>query len=263
MSFAPTWLENGRWVRMADVPERYRARFSVQFSHPLLVRCALDYRPVKGPGPSFRHEFVLTPDGVLATLRSDDAKQFGATWPLLENDGTRLRTSCSDRGASTAYAAGADQQNFLALDPHTQVSDADEPVRSAYGWLRPVRAVTAGGVNHTFVYARNATDPPPERVQQGFRLTKDGFESELGTVRATTYVGRTSAGGEGASIACNRDGTADATFDPSCRFVLQLDGGKIVAVEVDRKVSATIRGKPFRLEALVPLRIAPPLARNE
>ena len=38
--------------------------------HPLLVRCAVDYRPKKGEGgPTFRNEFTLTPDGVL--LRSD------------------------------------------------------------------------------------------------------------------------------------------------------------------------------------------------
>ncbi len=259
VTFAPTWLENGRWVRMADMPGRYRAQFSVQFTHPLLVRCALEYRPVQGPGPSFRHEFVLTPDGVLATLRSDDAKQFGVNWPLLEDDGMPLRTSISDHGASTAYAENADQQNFLALDPQTQVASDEEPVRSTYGWLRPVRVVNSSvGVppaNHTFVYPRSATDPPAERVRQGFRVTKDGFESELGSVRGTTYVGRTSAGGEGTRLDCNGHGTADASFDRSCRFIVQLDHGDIVAVEVDRKVSATIQGKSFQLEAFAPVRI--------
>ena len=264
VSFAPTWVENGRWVRMADVPDRYRARFSVQFAHPLLVRCALEYLPMQGPGPSFRHEFVLTPDGVLATLRSDDAGQFGVTWPLLVNDGLELRTWIKAHAASTAYAENADQQNFLALDPETQVTADDPPLRSTYGWLRPVRAVVAGrekgnlggfSANHTFIYPRSDSDPPADRVRQGFRTTADGFQSELGRVCGTTYVGRTSAGGEGTRIDCHGDGAVDASFAPSCRFVLQLDYGRIVAVEADRKVTAMIQGKSLRLEPFVPVRI--------
>ncbi len=117
VSFAPTWLEDGNWVRLADVPQRYRGHFSVQFAHPLLVRCAIDYRPIKAPGPSFRHDFVLTPDGVLATLRSDDAKEFAVTWPVLENDGLPLKARISDAAASTAYAEAGDEQSFLASIP--------------------------------------------------------------------------------------------------------------------------------------------------
>ena len=64
-SFAPTFEEGGRWVRLASVPDRYEGRFIAQFAHPLLVRCAVEYAPRRGAGgPCFRHEFVLTPDGV-------------------------------------------------------------------------------------------------------------------------------------------------------------------------------------------------------
>jgi hypothetical protein len=200
---------------------------------------------------------------VLATLQSDDAERFGVTWPLLEDDGQRLRTSFADHAASTAYAQNADQQNFLALDPQTRISGDEPPLRSTYGWLRPLRAVVDGSAgmppakraNHTFVYPRSAADPPADRVRQGFRITEDGFESELGGVRGTTYVGRTSAGGEGTSIDCCGNGTADASFDRSCRFVMQLDHGNIVAVEADRKVTATIRGKSLRLEPFLPVKI--------
>ena len=126
-----------------------------------------------------------------------------------------------------------------------------------------MRAVAPGRVtgnpgspaNHTFVYPRSAADPPADRVRQSFRITADGFQSELGRVGGTTYVGRTSAGGEGTGIDCHGDGVVDASFDPSCRFVLQLDRGRIVAVEADRKVTATIRGKPLRLEPFVPVRL--------
>ena len=73
-------------------PDRYEGRFSVQFADPLLVRCAVDYAPRRGAGgPCFRHEFVLTPDGVLSTLtRTSGTGRWGVTLPLLENDGAPL-----------------------------------------------------------------------------------------------------------------------------------------------------------------------------
>ncbi|MFI5378858.1 MAG: hypothetical protein ACHRHE_06155 [Tepidisphaerales bacterium] len=255
VSFAPTWIEGGRWVRMADVPERYRGSFSVQFAHPLLVRCAIDYKPIKGSGPAFRHEFVLTPDGVLATLRSDDAKEFAVTWPVLENDGLALKPVISDVAASTAYSDDADEQNYLALDPGTRVSGEEEPVRSTYGWLRPVRATAVAGINRTFVYPRGPQDPPARKVRDSFHAAADGFESQLGVVHGTLYVGRTSAGGEGRSIDCDRDGKPDAVFDADCRFVLQLREGRVVAVEADRELTVRVQGKQIRLSAYTPVTI--------
>ena len=255
VSFAPTWIEDGKWVRLADVPDRYRGSFSVQFAHPLLVRCAIDYKPIKGNGPSFRHDFVLTPDGVLATLRSDDAREFAVTWPLLENDGAPLKPVISEQAASTAYLENADEQNYLALDAATRVSADEDPVRSTYGLLRPVRATATAGVNHTFVYPRSPDDPPAGKVRESFRVTEDGFESELAVVRGTLYIGRTSAGGEGTSIDCDGDGKPDAVFDANCRFVLQLRAGRIVAVEADREVNVQVRGKQINLSAYAPAMI--------
>jgi len=254
VTFAPTWLENGQWVRLADVPERYHGKFSVQFVHPLLVRCAIDYSPLKGGGPSFRHEFVLTPDGILATLRSKDAKdapEFGVTWPLLEDDGSPLRTKITERLATTSYSENADEQSFLLLGEGTAAKE-EERVRSTYGWLRPVRAPAVKGVNHTFVYPRSPGDPSAEAVRASFRLTEDGYESDIGSVHGSLYVGRTSAGGEGLSIDCDGDGKPDATFDAVCRFVLQLNQGKILAVEADRKTTVRIGSKQIQLEAYQP-----------
>jgi hypothetical protein len=255
VTFAPTWNEAGRWVRLADVPERYQGEFQVQFAHPLLVRCAIEYRPVAGAGagPSFRHEFVLTPDGVLATLRSADAVEFGTTWPILEDDGTPLLTTIGDHSATTAYAADEDEQWFLALDPDTAVTREDDRVRSTYGWLRPVRATAAGRVSHTFVYPRGPGDPAAEAVRRSFRLTDDagGFDSVLGSVHGTLYVGRHAAGGEGGSIDCDSDGRADGVFDPPCRFVLQLRDGHISAVEADRRTTFRWNGRSLPLEAFV------------
>jgi hypothetical protein len=257
VTFAPTWLEDGHWVRMADVPDRYRGKFTVQFTHPLLVRCAIDYAPYKGPGPSFRQEFILTPDGILVTTHSSDATDFGVTWPLLENDGAALETKVAKQLATTHYVGGQDEQCFLSATPGDLVADPDGHVRSTYGWLLPVRTPGANGLNQTFVYPRSPTDPSAEDIRDHLRISSDGFQSPLGSVHGTLYVGRTSAGGAGGSIDCDGDGKPDATFDPPCRFVLQLRTGRIVAMEADRETTADVAGKEIRLKAYQPVAITP------
>jgi hypothetical protein len=254
VTFAPTWMEAGKWVRMADMPDQYRGKFSVQFVHPLLVRCAIDYSPIKD-GPSFRQEFVLTPDGVLASLRSTTAKAFGVTWPLLENDGGALHSKTGDLLATTAYGENGDEQSFLTVRGGAIVPEPGERVRSTYGWLLPVRAMATNGVNETFIYPRSAGDPTTEEILQHFHATQDGFESDLGSVHGTLYTGRTSAGGEGQAIDCDGDGKIDVRFDIRCRFVVQLHQGKIQAVEADRKTGAHIGGKQLQLEAYVPMKL--------
>jgi hypothetical protein len=256
VTFAPTWREDGRWVRLADVPDRYAGRFSVQFAHPLLVRCAIEYGPTRGTGPRFRHEFVVTPDGVLATLRSDDAHDFGVTWPLLEDDGRPLRMSVTDQIATTAYSDHTDEQCFLAPGSGRVVA-RDERLRSTYGWLRPVRVSAAGGVNQTFVYPRSPGDPTAEQVRASLVLAEDGFESVLGSVHGSLYVGRWSAGGEGTSLDCNRDGEPDLALDAPCRFVVQLHDGKITALETDRAVRGRIGAQAVELQAYVPVAVSP------
>jgi len=258
VTFAPTWLENGKWIRLADVPERYQGKFAVQFAHPLLVRCAIDYAPIKGDGPQFRHEFLITPDGVLATLRSADTKDFGVTLPLLENDGSPLITQITNNIATTALNPTEDQQCFLALtggDPSIETDDA--PILSTYGYLHPLRVKAIAGINQTFVYPRNSSDPSATEMLTSFRPTGDGFDSQIGSVHGNIYIGRTSAGGEGRDIDINGDGKPDAVFDAPCRFVLQLRAGKIIAVETDRNIHGVIDGKEIALQAYRPA--SPPL----
>jgi hypothetical protein len=79
----------------------------------------------------------------------------------------------------------------------------------------------------------------------------------LGAVHGTLYAGRTSAGGEGTSIDCDRDGNLDTFFSTPCQFVLQLRDGKITAVEADRRVTARFEGKSIALEAYVPAVVVP------
>jgi hypothetical protein len=257
VSFAPTWRENGKWVRLADVPGRYTGHFATTFAHPLLVRCAIDYSPKNGDGPSFRHEFLITPDGILATLRSADAREFGVTWPLLVDDGQPLRVRVTEHLATTAYADGGDEEVFFAPAGSPPAAADDAPLRSTYGWIRPVRVLAAGGVNHTFIYPRGPRDPPAEAVRGSFRLTADGFKSLLGTVQGTLYVGRTSAGGVGTGVDGDGDRVPDATFSAPCGFVLQLRDGKIVAVETSRQVDAQVGGKTLALEAYRPVALGP------
>ena len=250
VSFAPTWMEGGRWVRLAEVPERYQGAFHVLFAHPLLVRCAIDYAPVAGgAGPVFRHEFVITPDGVLATLQTPAAVQYAVTWPLLENDGERLETSITADVATTRYAGGGDEQCYIALASRPGLTADEDPVRSTWGWLRPVRSRSN---IVTFVYPRSAADPPAGAVRASFRQTPQGFVSVLGRVAGNLYVGRTSAGGEGKGLDIDGDGRPEIAFSAVCGFVAQLEKGRVMAIEADREVRAVVEGRRLALAPFVP-----------
>ena len=223
-------------MRLADLPDRYQGKFSVQFTHPLLVRCAIDYSPIKGAGPTFRHEFVLTPDGVLATLHATGVEEFGVTWPLLADDGAPLHTKVGGHFAVTAYQEDGDEESFLSPGAGAVTADDAERVQSTYGWLLPVRALAADGVQQSFVYPRSPNDPPAAKVQASFHATGDGFDSSIGSVHGSLYVGRTSAGGEGStrSIAMETE-SPTATFDPlSCPvYCCNCVMARSIAVEAD------------------------------
>jgi hypothetical protein len=254
VTFAPTFQEGGNWIRLASVPNRYEGKFSVTFAHPLLVRVSVDYAPKSGGGPTFHDELVLTPDGILSTVTSTGASAWGVTLPLLEDDGSPLVTSAmsADRIARTSYRAGSDEQTFIELGKNVAFT-ADSAVLSSYGQLRPIRATTDDIANRTFIYPRNANDPTAEAVRDSLQVTTTGFQSVLGRVDDTLYVGRSSAGGVGTSIDVNGDGRADATFSTSCGFILQIRGNTIAAVEADRATTAIIGGKSVSLNAYTPI----------
>jgi hypothetical protein len=132
----------------------------------------------------------------------------------------------------------------------------DGVVRSGYGDLQSVRYTATGTApNRTFIYPRNAAQPAGSAVRDSFMATANGFKTVLGRVEGNTYVGATSAGGEGTSLDIDGNGTPDVTFDQSCKFVLQLDQGRIIAVEADKAVNFT-RGAnaPVALKPFVPVR---------
>jgi hypothetical protein len=255
VSFAPTWQEDGKWIRLADVPGRYRGVMDAEFAHPLLVKLRIEYRTVDpSTGPAFQMDFIITPDGILAATRPLARLEggYGVTLPLIENDGMPLETHIASQIASTRYPGAGDQQNFIALDPKAAFDRSEEPVRSPYGWLRPVRVTGAARANEVFIYPRGAGDPAAEDVRRSFRRTANGFASTLGRVEGRMYVGRTSAGGEGKEIDLDGDRKPDVVFSEPCGFVLQLADGRVTAVEADRPVAAEVQGERLKLGAYRP-----------
>ena len=256
VTFAPEFRENGKWLRMADLPKRYEGVWSVKFVHPLLVRCAVDYRPKSGEtGPSFRNEFVITPDGIFSTLTRTSREEipWGVTWPILENDGTALERTSGERLRSVGYPGAADRQNYIAVDAAEMAEEA--LLRSSYGDLRPIRVPASGSWQRTFIYPQGAGDPSASAVRDSLVVTRDGWRSVLGTVGETTYVGRTAAGGFAKEIDLNRDGRPDVRFSKPCGFLIQLDSGKPVAIEADQDVEVRINGKSVKLVRHQPRRL--------
>jgi hypothetical protein len=257
VTFAPEFLEDGRWLRLAGLSSRYRGVWSTQFVHPLLVRCTIEYQPRAGfTGPAFRNEFTLTPDGVLSvvTKTSTDDTPWAVTWPVLENDGTPLKRSSGSGLQSVRYPNGSDEQNFLAVGGSATFDEAP-PLRSTFGDLRPVRVRVSSAANLTFVYPRVAGDLQAEAVRKSFAVHGRDFSSVLGSVSGTIYKGRTAAGGVGRELDLDGDGKADVTFSEECGFVLQLRNGRVIAAEADRDVAATIRGKKFALKRYQPVQL--------
>ena len=251
ISFAPTFSHSNGWTRLASVPSLYQGTFSVQFAHPLLVRCAVDY---SGSDPSFRNEFILTPDGIVSITTSSGGT-WGMTVPLLTDDGTEtLKASFGAGIARTSFPSGGDEQTFIALNPSASLEDGGATMRSPYGYLWPVRVRTSDQENRIFIYPRNGGDPSAEAVRDSFVYNSPtDFRSVLGTVSGNLYVGRTSAGGVGDHIDLNSDGIPDVTFSTTCGFILQLQNGAVKKVETDREVTATIAGQMYGLLAYTPV----------
>lgn len=259
LSFAPSFFEKGHWVRMADLSATYQGTWSAPFVHPLLVRCSITYAPKFGrSGPVFRNDFVLTPDGILSTVRkiSPGDVPWGVTWPLLENDGRPLSRTISARTATVHYPGSTDKQCFLALHARPALAVEDCAFRSTYGDLRAVRMTTPDEESRTFIYPQSNGDPSAEDVQRSFVVNSNGFHSLLGRVEGNLYIGRTSAGGFGNQLDLDNDGKPDATFSKMCGFVVQLKKGKIVAVEADRAVTMKISGHELMLTPYHPILVA-------
>ncbi|GAA4430527.1 hypothetical protein GCM10023188_17260 [Pontibacter saemangeumensis] len=260
VSFAPTFLEGDTWVRLASLPDRYEAIFTTQFKHPLLVRCRIEYKPKVGQeGPIFTNDFVITPDGILSTLTTSSVTtEYGVTWPVLTFDGaSNFSNSLTSHIASISIPGEADQQNFISLHPTPEITANDAVRRGAYGDLLPVRMVSGASTNATFIYPRSPGDPTAEAVRKSYVSSTDGFSTLVGSVAGNTYIGRTSAGGEGKAIDLNGDSFPDAIFSANCGFVLQLRNGSVFRAEANMAVTAFIQGQTVQLEPYTPVNIYP------
>jgi hypothetical protein len=155
VTFAPSWLEDGKWLRMAEQFERYEARFEALSAEPDEVRCQLRYAPRAGKaGPEFLHDFTITPERITARLTAEGAVKFGASWPLLVDDGRSLEVEVTERGATVGYPGAGDRQTFRTPQDGARLVKEELRVRSTYGWLESVRAEAVDGVQVTVVEPR-------------------------------------------------------------------------------------------------------------
>jgi hypothetical protein len=175
--------------------------------------------------------------------------------PVVVDDGRPLDVKLTPPCIAVSYpreiGPSGDEQNFLLLDAHADVH-ADEPIRSAVGWLKPLRVTNREGEVTVFVYPRSAGDPTGAEVAAGFRLLDDGFTCCLGSVRGKLYEGRTSAGGEGPGIVLD---AGELAFAAACRFVLQRDATGATALETDRATEVQWRGSTLRADKFTPIAI--------
>jgi hypothetical protein len=249
VTFGPEWMEGGQWLRIADVPAHYQAIPEIKFVHPLLVKFTLHYTYVTGRGgPYFSQEFIITPDAVVTRMHALQNVVHGVIVPLLENDGRNLQLTFADKIVTTRYTGGNDEQNFISLNNQVALNRDAPSIQSSYGWLKPVRFETEEPSTDILIYPKTRHDPPAEIVLNSFEWTTDGFKSVLGKVSGTTFLGPTSAGGEGNTMDLTGDGANDAFFDKTCYFIFQLHDGKPTAVETDRQVVLKLNGREYSLE---------------
>ncbi len=257
LTFGPIWREGAKWIHLADRPKDYRITPTVHFVHPLLVRFSLSYHYVTGSGgPYFKQDFTVTPDGILTKLYALQPTDFGLSVPLLVNDGRPLEIEIGHGIASVFHEKDHDHQNFIGLNSNVEISLSEDSLQSTYGWLRSANFLSTSDTILHFIYPQKMGEKPSaEAVQKSFRCDGDDFSSMLHVIKQNLYLGRDAAGGEGDRLDLNQDGTTDLQFDGWCRFMVQLEGDQVMAVEVDRSVTLHYRGEEFRLLAYNPVMI--------
>ncbi|SDM93020.1 hypothetical protein [Kriegella aquimaris] len=256
LTFGPTWEQDGKWVRIADMATHYQGTVTTEFVHPLLVKFKITYASITGRGgPQFEQRFVVTPDGVMTYLSTTQNTPFGLTVPLLTNDGRPLQTQINSEIASTGYTQSGDTQNFIGLNKSMDVSQDGDAIESTYGSLLPVKFRSNDEQTIVFVYPKSMDAPNAVEVKKSFLLTENGFSSLLGEVEGTLYVGKKTAGGYGQSLDIDQDGTSELVLKKECGFVAQLENDKIITIETDSDVIASVNNKTFELMAYQPMNI--------
>lgn len=277
VAFGPAIQVAGTWYQNFDAPQNWTGTFSTSFVSPVLVICRLVWNSTNPSDPTFQQDLIITPDGVLSDVsrtKVGNESAWGMVIPLLKNDGdlaglstvmTQTIVNPNRAGtttpagwiASTTYGAGKDDQNFIQINSAGVSMTNVDTVRTSYGDVSRVRAVTSDAHHYTFVYPRNPSDPTAQNVRDSFIVEPNGFASSLGFVSGTLYSGRTSAGGFGASMSLSGATTPDVTFNTACTFILQITGGVVTSIETDTNVTATFRGQsPVSVTAFTPLSVS-------
>lgn len=255
-TFGPTWRAGERWVRLADVPERYDGTFETTLATPALVLCSVTYAPKGGAtGPTFILRFTLTPDGILVRTTAENAPEWGLTLPVLEDDGRGpLRLTVEPGLVRSGYDFGGptagDEQTYLFEGAPSVYLDEDA-VKGSAGWIKPVRVAA----DTVFVYPRTAADPPAAAVRAGLRATAEGFETPLVRVSGHVAVGRGYAGGVARAVDLDGDGRPDLEFSEETGFVARHDGGRLTLLETSLAVTARYRNRAFVLRPHEPLEV--------
>jgi hypothetical protein len=240
VTLAPAWKQRDRWVRLADVPERYQGEFTVEFASPALVLATVRYRS-RGGSPDFAVRLTLTPDGMLLRVESDTDLSFGLSLPLLEDDGSgSVETEVQGRMARTRFRTAenqpTDEQVFLTLDNSEPIDATADRVLGSAGWLRPLLT----DARTVFVYPRSPDDPAADKVLDSMTLTDHGFRSSLGRVDGKLYVGRFAAGGMARELRLADGANPVIEFDEETVFTARHENGRVTALETDRAVRARI-----------------------
>lgn len=253
VSFAPAFYEDGNWIQLADVPDRYEGVTTAYNAHPLLTRLNVRWQPRPGKsGPVFDHELTLTPNGVLSILRRESGTTpWAQTWPLLEYDGkSTVVREIGDRYVSLRFPDGGDRQNFLCLNTDAVFDDTATSRMTGYGKVQPymVKPSAYQDAVITFIYPSKAGEYSAAHLLNSMQVAdSERFSSVLSTVADDTFNGTYACGGSGSSADFDRDGTAELTFSVPCQFIAKHADGDLIALEADRPVTAQYRGQNLQL----------------
>lgn len=263
VSFAPAFKENGNWIQLADVPDRYEGVVTSHSAHPLLTRLTIEWQPRAGySGPVFQHDLTVTPDGVMSVLqRTSGTAEWAQTWPVLEYDGaSTLVREVTDHSVSIHFPDRGDRQNYICLNDLPIFNETQDSRLSGYGVLKPfmVQGQTESEAIITFVYPSKAGEPSAAAVYESMQLIDpSNFESILARVQDDFYEGNFAGGGTGNRADLDRDGSDDVSFASPCEFVAKHKDVELIALETDLDTSATYRGQSYTLSAHTPLILRP------
>jgi hypothetical protein len=259
VSFGPTW-NNGSWTRLAQNPASCHGTFTTTFANPAVTFGKIVWNCGT---PTFTQNLTLTPDGVLSqTTCTGCSGLWGMTFPIMTSDGdsgswgtTTMTTNINAAGgfASTTYGPTGDTQNYITLSSNATTMTSEANVNAQGGNITPVRTYTGSpdATQTTFVYPQKSGEPTAAAVRSGMTIPAGTTNQYSNTAlnssvtsgnNGTYYIGPLAAGGWANSITIGSSTinfTSGGTATP-CYFIMNLSGGNVTSIEVDRTITASI-----------------------